>query len=247
MSTFNDPDVVVIGAGGDGPACAQRLGERGVTTLVLEAGPWYGNTKWEHPTEEPADGKHYSADPADLDGSLLDDQFSTRELEMIEKLTWGPADIERPVWFREQPQDGLIIQIAGVGGTTLHYTGCHPRAYPSAFDEQGLAAGGEGWLIDYDDLAEKGPSGSERSYYRTVEDHVHVHRLDAGPSAIHIHSTMRMGFVADEACEAYDVDRLFIADHSVLPNGLGGPNPTNTGQALAMRTGDRIADRYFGG
>jgi choline dehydrogenase-like flavoprotein len=80
-----------------------------------------------------------------------------------------------------------------------------------------------------------------------LEDHVHVHRLDAGPSAIHIHSTMRMGFVADEACEAYDVDRLFIADHSVLPNGLGGPNPTNTGQALAMRTGDRIADRYFGG
>lgn len=608
MSTFDDPDVVVIGAGGDGPACAQRLGERGVTTLVLEAGPWYGNTKWEHPTEEPADGQRYSADPADLDGELLDDQFSTRELEMIEKLTWGPADVERPVWFREQPQDGLIIQIAGVGGTTLHYTGCHPRAYPSAFDERGLAAGGEGWLIDYEDLAEKGPRGSERSYYRTVEDqlnvspapttpkeelyyqgaaragfdllegrdveaegyrpqpnaitrpdealransggrtgdygadsvdghtlvgteipgnphprgadyadkakkssaigvvpdaletgevairpnafvteiltepgpgsveargvrfrdtwsgesrvveadtvvlaagaiesprlwlnsplprndwvgrgltlhygdvvaglfseealraalgqetvqpwageqiaarfdwpgkgggqtfggapgttalssmagsrrtftedvipegyeapeaatwdsqgrivgaelkrfmagydrmlslqimtddtpqkrnrvelsgyadehghvpqvtyapsdgdeakrealaercasilkaavpesvysdpgerledHVHVHRLDAGPSAIHIHSTMRMGFVADEACEAYDVDRLFIADHSVLPNGLGGPNPTNTGQALAMRTGDRIADRYFGG
>jgi choline dehydrogenase-like flavoprotein len=608
MSGFDDPDVVVVGAGGDGPACAQRLGERGVTTLVLEAGPWYGNTKWEHPTEEPADGQRYSADPADLDGELLDDQFSTRELEMIEKLTWGPADIERPVWFREQPQDGLIIQIAGVGGTTLHYTGCHPRAYPSAFDEQGLAAGGEGWLIDYDDLAEAGPSGSDKSYYRTVEDqlnvspapttpkeelyyqgaaragfdllegrnveaegyrpqpnaitrpdgalrangggntedygagnvdghtlvgteipgnphprgadyadkakkssaigfvpdalgtgnvavrpnafvteiltesgpgsveargvrfrdtwsgesrvveadvvvlaagaiesprlwlnsplprndwvgrgltlhygdvvaglfseealeaalgqetvqpwageqiaarfdwpgkggvqtfggapgttalssmagsrrtftedvipdgyeapedatwdsqgrvvgeelkrfmagydrmlslqimtddtpqkrnrvelsgyadehgyvpqvtyapsdedeakrealaercasilkaavpesvcsghgecvedHVHVHRLDAGPSAIHIHSTMRMGFVADEACEAYDVDRLFIADHSVLPNGLGGPNPTNTGQALAMRTGDRIANRYFDG
>jgi choline dehydrogenase-like flavoprotein len=78
-----------------------------------------------------------------------------------------------------------------------------------------------------------------------ADEHVHVHRLDAGPSAIHIHSTMRMGFVADENCEAYDVDRLFIADHSVLPNGLGGPNPTNTGQALAMRTGDRIADLYF--
>jgi choline dehydrogenase-like flavoprotein len=56
---------------------------------------------------------------------------------------------------------------------------------------------------------------------------------------------MRMGYVADEACESYDVDRLFVADHSVLPNSLGGPNPTNTGQTLATRTADRIAHRYF--
>ncbi|PSQ35501.1 GMC family oxidoreductase, partial [Halobacteriales archaeon QS_9_70_65] len=72
-----------------------------------------------------------------------------------------------------------------------------------------------------------------------------IHRLDSGPGAIHIHSTMRMGYVADEACEAYDVDRLFVADNSVLPNSLGGPNPTNTSQALATRTGERIVERYF--
>jgi len=607
MSTnTGDFDVIVVGAGGDGPACAQRLGERGLDVLVLEAGPWFGNEKWPTPTEGPGTAK-VSSDPDDLSGELLDEQFTTREAEMLEKLVWGPADIERPLWYREQPEYGLILQVAGVGGTTLHYTGCHPRAYPAAFEENSVAAGGEGWLIDYEDLAEAGPPGSDRSYYRTVEDqlnvspapttpkeelyyqgaasegfdllegrnvqaegyrpqpnaitrpdeklranddrttddysadsvdghtlvgteipgnphpreadyaekakkssaigfvpealetgnvtirpnafvtevlteggpgsveargvrfrdtwsgdsrvveadavvlaagaietprlwlnsplprsdwvgkgltihfgevvvgqfseealrkaigqeeidpwageqiaarfdwpgfggvqtyggapgttslssiagssrtftsdiladvgveadpdepwdtrgriagrelkrfmagydrmlslqimtddtpqkrnrvelsgyadehgyvpqvtyapsdedeakrealaercasilkaavpesvcsghgecvedHVHVHRLDAGPSAIHIHSTMRMGFVADEACEAYDVDRLFIADHSVLPNGLGGPNPTNTGQALAMRTGDRIADRYF--
>ena len=607
MSTngTSDFDVIVVGAGGDGPACAQRLGERGLDVLVLEAGPWFGNEKWPRPTESGGKAK-ISSDPEDLSGELLDEQFSTREAEMLEKLVWGPADIERPLWYREQPENGLVLQIAGVGGTTLHYTGCHPRAYPSAFDEDGVSAGGEGWLIDYEDLAEMGPGPdgpqeAGKSYYRTVEDqldvspaptthkeelyyqgasnmgfpllegrdvegegyrpqpnaitrpddklranegqntddysadsvdghtlvgteipgnphprgadyadkakkssaigfvpealetgkvtirpnafvtevlpeggpgsiqargvrfrdtwtgdsriveadavvlaagaietprlwlnsplprnewvgrgltihfgevivgqfskkaldgaigqeqidpwageqiaarfdwpgkgsvqtfggapgttalssvagsaqtftndvledigieadpdepwdtrgriageelkrfmggydrmlslqimtddapqkrnrvelggyadehgavpkvtytpsqddiekrnelsrrcanilrsavpdglnpdeHVHVHRLDAGPSAIHIHSTMRMGFVADEACEAYDVDRLFIADHSVLPNGLGGPNPTNTGQALAMRTGDRIADRYF--
>jgi choline dehydrogenase-like flavoprotein len=56
---------------------------------------------------------------------------------------------------------------------------------------------------------------------------------------------MRMGKVVDEACEAYDVDRLFVADHSALANGVGGANPTNTGQALAARTADRIVDRYF--
>jgi choline dehydrogenase-like flavoprotein len=74
----------------------------------------------------------------------------------------------------------------------------------------------------------------------------HVHRSDSPPTALHIHSTMAMGKVVDEACEAYDVDRLFVADHSALANGVGGANPTNTGQALAARTGEQIVERYFG-
>jgi choline dehydrogenase-like flavoprotein len=73
----------------------------------------------------------------------------------------------------------------------------------------------------------------------------HVHRSDSPPTALHVHSTMRMGKVLDEGCEAYDVERLFVADHSALPNGVGGANPTNTGQALAARTADKILDRYF--
>jgi choline dehydrogenase-like flavoprotein len=73
----------------------------------------------------------------------------------------------------------------------------------------------------------------------------HVHRSDSPPTALHVHSTMRMGEVLDESCEAHDVDRLFVADHSALANGVGGANPTNTGQALAARTGDRIVERYF--
>ena len=151
-------DVVIVGAGGDGPAAAKRLGEQGIDTLVLEAGPWYGNENWPKPTEKPGSAEA-SSDPADLSGQLLDEQFTTRELEMIEKLIWGPADVDRPVWFREQPEDGLVLQVAGVGGTTLHYTGCHPRAYPHAIDD------GDGWLIDYEDLL---------PYYREVEDQLHV-------------------------------------------------------------------------
>jgi hypothetical protein len=73
----------------------------------------------------------------------------------------------------------------------------------------------------------------------------HVHRSDSPATAIHIHSTMAMGKVVDTACEAYDVDRPFVADHSALANGVGDPNPTNTGQSLALRTAERIADRYF--
>ncbi|GLB32566.1 hypothetical protein LAD12857_44890 [Lacrimispora amygdalina] len=58
-------------------------------------------------------------------------------------------------------------------------------------------------------------------------------------------STMRIGFVTDSNCEAYQVKRLFIADNSVLCNGLGGPNPTLTTQALAVRTAKKIAEKYF--
>ena len=78
----------------------------------------------------------------------------------------------------------------------------------------------------------------------------HIHRSDSPPSALHLHSTMRMSDesskgVIDTHCEAHDVKRLFVADHSALANGVGGANPTNTGQALAARTADRINEIYF--
>ncbi|GAA0472040.1 GMC family oxidoreductase [Alkalibacillus silvisoli] len=73
-----------------------------------------------------------------------------------------------------------------------------------------------------------------------------VHRSDLPPNYfIHIHSTMRMGYVVDSSCEAYQVERLFIADNSVDYNGLGGPNPTATTQALATRTAEKLALKYF--
>jgi choline dehydrogenase-like flavoprotein len=51
--------------------------------------------------------------------------------------------------------------------------------------------------------------------------------------------------VLDAAGEAKNVDRLFVADHSALANGIGGPTPTNSGQANALRTADRIGERYL--
>lgn len=62
---------------------------------------------------------------------------------------------------------------------------------------------------------------------------------------LHITSTMRMGYVTDTNCEAYQVKRLYIADNSVLYNGIGGPNPTLTTQALATRTSEKIINTYF--
>ncbi|SDZ82560.1 Choline dehydrogenase [Thalassobacillus cyri] len=72
---------------------------------------------------------------------------------------------------------------------------------------------------------------------------IHSHWPDG--LMIHIMSTMRMGYVVDENCEALEVSRMFIADNSVLTNGLGGANPTLTTQALATRTAEKIYEKYF--
>jgi choline dehydrogenase-like flavoprotein len=79
-----------------------------------------------------------------------------------------------------------------------------------------------------------------------------VYRIQKPPFVIHSHSTMRMGVsqddsVLDEYGEARWVKRLFVADNSALANGIGGPNPTLTTQAVATRTAERLFSQYFGG
>jgi len=73
-----------------------------------------------------------------------------------------------------------------------------------------------------------------------------VHRTDLPANYyIHLQSTMRMGYVVDTSCEAYQVERLYVADNSADYNALGGPNPTATTQALATRTAEMLASKYF--
>lgn len=79
-----------------------------------------------------------------------------------------------------------------------------------------------------------------------------VARADATPITIHPMSSMRMGesainSVLDGDAESRFVDSLYIADNSALANGLGGPNPTNTMQAIATRTAEKIFQKHFGG
>ena len=113
-----DTDVVVVGAGGDGPALAWRLGQLDVDVTILEAGPFYGNEEW--PTPNDAPGGEASGDPDDLSGALYDEQFTAEEGEMNDpvtgKLRWGPADSDRPPWQRTVPQQALIAQLSGVVG-----------------------------------------------------------------------------------------------------------------------------------
>jgi choline dehydrogenase-like flavoprotein len=107
-------DVIVVGAGGGGAVVAKELSARGLDVLLLEAGP--------HFTELERDWTHFESD--------ANNPFSGY-------FRFGPGDRARPAWVRDTPGSSLVVQFAGVGGTTNHYQANSPRAMPGAFADYG--------------------------------------------------------------------------------------------------------------
>jgi choline dehydrogenase-like flavoprotein len=103
-------DVIVIGAGAGGPVVAKELSARGLDVLLLEGGP-----RNAHPSQEWAHLENEANNP-------VTGYFRV-----------GPSDRSRSPWLRETPQYEFLLQTAGVGGTTVHYFGNAPRAYPGVF------------------------------------------------------------------------------------------------------------------
>ena len=149
----NDADVIIIGAGGGGAVVAKELGEKGINVLLIEAGPWYGNVKWPNPNVEP--GAVSSSSYEDLSIDILKENFTDLEEDMNSlsgKFRWGPANRDVGPWPRNIQGRGFTWQNSGVGGSTLHYFGNSPRAYPEAVDNV--------WPISYEELI---------PYYEMVE------------------------------------------------------------------------------
>ncbi|MFD2396345.1 GMC family oxidoreductase N-terminal domain-containing protein [Prauserella oleivorans] len=105
-------DVIIIGAGGGGPVVAKELAAKGLDVLMLEAGP-----RHDKPREQWSSFENDANNP--LTGYLR----------------WGQADRSKPAWFREWSQNSFVWQLSGVGGTTQHFYGNYPRAFPGVFND----------------------------------------------------------------------------------------------------------------
>ena len=160
-------DVIIIGAGGGGPVVAKELAARGVDVLLLEAGPRFADPEkeWTH-----------------FDNDATNPVYGY--------FRFGPADRTRPAWLRDTPQPTSIQQVAGVGGTTLHYYGNCPRAMPGVFtDYNGTDA------ARYD-TAHLFPFGYRDliPYYEWVEQTLPVQTAPMGTKeAVFYHGAERLG------------------------------------------------------
>jgi len=159
-----EADVVVIGCGAGGAACAWRLASRGLRVLVLETGPWY----------DPA--RDYRLHRDDWERSRFPHKLDPDEGYVIAPLqrldpghahlrswsrVWGPYEGERRRGWRYH-------RVLGVGGTTLHFSGEAHRLHPMAFRLHSRTGVGADWPLTYDEL---------EPYYVEVERVVGV----AGP------------------------------------------------------------------
>jgi choline dehydrogenase-like flavoprotein len=103
-------DVIVIGAGGGGAVIAKELAQRGLDVLLLEAGARFADPE--------RDWTHFESDANNPASGYF---------------RFGPADRAKPPWVRDIATSMLLVQLAGVGGTTNHYQGNCPRAAPGVF------------------------------------------------------------------------------------------------------------------
>lgn len=205
VNMSKDADVIVIGAGGGGSVAARELAERGIKVILLEAGPWYGNSRWPNPNAE--QGAVGSSNPEDLSIDILNKNFTDLEEDMNDfatgKFRWGPADRNKSSWIRNIVNGGYTWQNSGVGGSTLHYFANSPRAYPQAVNNI--------WPISYEELI---------PYYERVEQTLPVRQAAVtAKEELFYYGARKAGW---QLIETPDLDG---PGYRPQPNAILRPNP----------------------
>jgi choline dehydrogenase-like flavoprotein len=131
-------DFVIIGSGAAGGVLARELSVNGFSVVVLEQGPYRKRTDFTHDELAVVFQNELGLDPIDHPQT-----FRASPAAKAELATGGGLP---PAWYA-----------AGVGGSSVHFTGNYWRFRPSDFKERSLLGTIEGtafedWPITYEEL-----------------------------------------------------------------------------------------------
>jgi choline dehydrogenase-like flavoprotein len=128
-AVWDEPDVLVVGAGASGAAVAWSLAEAGFRVVCLEQGDWV----------RPAQMPHTQVD-----------------WELHRLTDWNPDPNVRQLAV-DYPVNDLAstyspLMYNAVGGSTIHWSAHYPRYHPSDFRVRSLDGVGDDWPLSYEEL-----------------------------------------------------------------------------------------------
>lgn len=170
MKTGADPEVVIIGSGPGGGSCAWALTRRGVSVLLLEAGPRFDPAKDYRLTSTAWELGHF---PHKLgsQGRQTFAQLQTLESKWQHLRSWNR--VNGPYVPGEHRMPRPYAHVRGVGGSTLHFTGEAQRLHPKAMAMRSDHRVAADWPFGYAEL---------EPYYQQVEALIGVSGPAENPS-----------------------------------------------------------------
>ena len=149
MKSAADWDAVIVGAGAGGAAAAYGLCKRGLSVLLLEAGP-----RFDPINDYPLTGSDWELrDFPKKVGSTASVTFAPgQKLTRTEPLLVSGSRGMGPVVTSDTRWMDKYYHVRGVGGTTLHFTGESHRINPDAMKMKTRFSVAADWPIDYAEL-----------------------------------------------------------------------------------------------
>jgi choline dehydrogenase-like flavoprotein len=149
MSGDADWDVVVVGAGAGGAAAAYGLCRRGLSVLLLDAGPRF-DPSTDYPLTESDWDAHDFPEKPDSTGKVT---FAPgQKLAGQEPLLASGSRGLGPMVGTGTRLMEKYDHVRGIGGSTLHFTGEAHRIHPDAMKMKSRFGVAADWPVDYAEL-----------------------------------------------------------------------------------------------